>query len=201
MRVAAAVVAAGALLLVPSMAQAKEGRLSSPGGRSIYGPHETFGEVCDQTTRNFVVEAVIGYAPEGNIGMSLGWLLPQVEGLELYFGVGLQVNPSAHLTATVRYYASFDGFRPYLGLGYLHQYLTALGTRNHDVFAEIGHKWRIHTTYHLTIGVGVRYIFAITVDGDSPLESGAVDDELLASELDDVARFAPTVAIRFSRAF
>lgn len=148
-----------------------------------------------------MVEAVLGYAPEGNIGMSLGWLLPQVDGLELYLGVGLQVNPSAHVTGAVRYYGSFGDFRPYVSLGYLHQYLNAIGTRNHDVFAEIGHKWRIHTTYHLTIGVGVRYIFAITVDDDSPLTTSAVDDDFLESELDDVGRFAPTVAIRFSRAF
>ena len=100
------------LALLPTAASAKEGGFSSPHGRNIYGPDETFGEVLDQTTRNFVIEVVFGYAPEGNIGVNFGLLLPQIDGLELYLGAGLQSNPSQHVVGTARYYASFGDFRP-----------------------------------------------------------------------------------------
>jgi hypothetical protein len=199
MRTLATVVAL-ATLLPAATASAKEGGFSSPQGRRIYGPHEQFGEVLDQTRRNFVIEVVFGYAPEGNIGANLGWLTP-VDGLELYLGVGLQANPSDHFVGTVRYFGSFGDFRPYVGTGYILQNLTRLGTVNHNWFVELGHKWRFHTTYHFTVGLGLRYIFGITVANDSPLSSSVVDPDFLESELDEVGRIAPVISVRLSRAF
>jgi len=201
MRGAVGVLAFAILLFAPAGASAKEGGFSSPHGRRIYGPNERFGEVLDQTNRNFVIEVVFGYAPEGNIGVNLGWLLPQIRGLELYGGVGLQANPSQHLVGAVRYYFSFGEFRPYLSLGYIHQNLSALGTRNNNVFGEIGHKWRIHTTYHLAVGLGLRYMVSVHVTDGSPLESSRVDPDFLDDELDQVGSIAPLISLRLSRAF
>ncbi len=197
----AALLAIAVVCASPAPAAAKESGFSSPQGRRIYGPDERFDEVLDQHDRHFVIEAVIGHGPEGNLGMTLGWLLPDVPGLELYAGLGYAVGPGFNISGAARYYANLGGFRPFLSLGYIQQQLTALGTVNHNVFAEIGHKWVVHTTYHVTIGVGMRYIGAVVVTSGSPLRRSDVDPDLLNDSLDDVARWAPLVALRFSRAF
>ncbi len=182
-------------------AQAKDYRLSSPGGRSIYDAQETFAEAVDQRSRRFVVEAAIGAGPEGNVGMLLGYINFPVRGLEYYLGFGLESNPARQYTAAVRYLFNIEGYRPYVSLGYLFKDAYALGTYTHNLFGEVGYSWVLHRTYHLTAGIGVRRILSVHVREDSTLNASDVDPQLLDAELDDIARWVPTFALRFSRAF
>lgn len=196
-----AVLCALLLACVASPARAKDYRLSSPGGRSIYDQDETFGEVVNQHSRRFVVEAAIGAGPEGNVGMLLGYINFPVRGLEYYLGFGLESNPARQYTGAVRYLFNFDGYRPYVSLGYQFKDAFALGTYSHNVFGEVGYSWVLHRTYHLTAGVGVRRILSVHVREDSTLKGSDVDPQLLDEELNDVAPWVPTFALRFSRAF
>jgi hypothetical protein len=189
------------VLLWASTARAKEIGLHTPTGRDIYRPDETFEEVLEQDRRNFVVEAVIGLAPEGNLATNLGWLIPKPKGLELYLGGGLQLNPSWQLSAVVRYMMNFSGYRPYLALGYMHQELYMLGTDSENLVTEIGYKWVLQHTYHFTLGVGLRVLLHVGVQDDSPLKESDVDPVFLREQVDDVFPYVPTLAFRFSRAF
>lgn len=135
-----------------------EGRryaVGSPGGRSIYTEDETFQDAVNQNTRRFVLEMALGSGPEGNLGMLFGFLNFPVRGLEYYLGFGLEFNPSRQYTGSVRYVFNIEGYRPYASLGYLYRDLYTLRTFDHDVFAEVGYKWVIHSTNHLTAGVGL----------------------------------------------
>ncbi len=191
------------LLLLPCGATA-EGRryaIGSPGGRSIYTDDATFQAAVNQNTRRFVLEMALGSAPEGNLGMLLGFLNFPVRGLEYYVGFGLEFNPSRQYTASVRYVFNIKGYRPYASLGYLYRDVYTLRTYDHDVFGELGYKWVIHRTHHLTAGVGLRRILTIGIHEDSPLRDDDVDPELLAAQKHAVNRWIPTFALRFSRAF
>ncbi|MGE0326319.1 MAG: hypothetical protein AB7K71_40055 [Polyangiaceae bacterium] len=190
-----------ALLCVASTVQAKDYRLSSPGGRSIYDEEETFAEVVDQRSRRFVVEAAVGAGPEGNVGMLLGYINFPVRGLEYYLGFGLESNPARQYTGAVRYLFNIEGYRPYVSLGYQYKDAFSIGTYSHNLFGEVGYSWVLHRTYHLTAGVGVRRILSVQVREDSPLRGSDVDPQLLDDELDGIARWVPTFALRFSRAF
>jgi len=189
------------VLIAASLAQAKEIGVNSPSGRRIYGPEETFGELCDQDTRHFVIEVAAGLGPEGNLGLLLGWLNVGVRGLELYAGVGVEANPAVHATGALRYVANIFGLRPYVSLGYLYKDTYAIDVWSHNLFGEVGYKWILHHTYHLTLGAGVRRMLAITVRDDSILLGPGSDPALLSSALDEVGRWSPMVSIRFSRAF
>ncbi len=190
-----------AVLLWSAEARAKEIGLHTPTGRDIYRPDETFAEVLEQNRRNFVVEAVIGLAPEGNVAANLGWLIPEPHGLELYLGGGLQFNPSYQLSAVLRYMMNFSGWRPYVALGYMHQELYMLGTDSENLVTEIGYKWVLQHTYHFTLGIGLRTLLHIGVQADSPLKESDVDPDFLQEQIDDVFSYVPTLALRFSRAF
>jgi hypothetical protein len=183
------------------VAQAKQIGVHTPSGRRIYAPEETFGELCDQDTRHLVIEVAAGMGPEGNLGMLLGWLNVGVRGLELYGGIGLEANPAVHVTGALRYVANVFGLRPYLSLGYLYKDTYAIDVWSHNLFGEVGYKWILHHTYHLTVGVGVRRMLAIYVDDDSTLFGPGADAELLSATLDEVGEWAPMVSLRFSRAF
>lgn len=190
-----------ACLWQASPAAARNFGLHSPGGRSIYRPQDTLQSAADYAKRQSVLEAVFGYAPEGNIGLSVGWLLPKPHGLELYGGLGLQLNPSFQLLVSARYLMNIRGYRPYIGAGYLSSWLTDIGTRSDQVFAEVGYSFKVRSTYHLTIGVGVRYLIETYVLPNSPLRNSDIDPVLRDKELDNIRPWAPTVAFRFSRAF
>ncbi len=121
--------------------------------------------------------------------------------LGLYAGFGLELNPARHYTGTIRYDFNLKGYRPYLAVGYLYNHLYRLGTYTHDVFAETGYIWIIHSTYRLTLGVGVRYRTYLGIKGSSPLNGEQIDRDLLAEQRADVVHWVPTFALRFSRAF
>jgi hypothetical protein len=190
-----------ALVCAGASAWGKEVGFRSPGGREIYDENESFAGVSDTGKRQFVIEVAVGAGPEGNLGVLLGWLNQPVRGLEWYAGVGLEVNPATHYTLASRYLFNIDGYRPYVGAGYLYNDLYELRTYSHDVFAEIGYSWVLHDTYHLTAGIGVRRILYIGIRDDSPLKDSDVDPALLEEQRDDVSRWVPTAALRFSRAF
>jgi hypothetical protein len=190
-----------ALLLWPTPVFAKEIAIHSPSGRRIYDQDETFEAVLDQNRRRFIVEVAAGAGPEGNLAMSLGWLVRELKGLELYAGVGLEVNPAVHWALSARYLMNFGGYRPYVGAGYFLNHLTALETISHNVFVEAGYSWVIHRTFHVTIGVGVRRLLTVVIDEDSPLEDPDIDRAFLDEQLANIDPWLPTVALRFSRAF
>ena len=72
---------------------------------------------------------------------------PRAARLEYYIGVGFEVNPARHYTGAVRYLFNIDGYRPYIGAGYLFDDLYAIGTYSHNVFGEIGYSWVLHRTF------------------------------------------------------
>ncbi|MEQ8276231.1 MAG: hypothetical protein RMA76_24700 [Deltaproteobacteria bacterium] len=190
------------LLLTPVSAFAKSHAFRTPSGRQIYDDSETIGDVLDQNQRQFVIEAAVGAGPEGNLGIVAGWLMPQVKGLELYAGVGVEAAPAVHLTLSLRYLMNFGGYRPYIGAGYLLNLLPELGTASQNVFGEVGYSWALAHTYHLTLGVGVRWLLGVSVvDDDSILSSQQVDPRFLDEQIDAIPTWVPTVALRFSRAF
>lgn len=192
----------GTGLVAATPASAKEHSIRTPSGRTIYEPHETFAEALDQTRRNFVMEVVLGYAAEGNLGINLGWLFPYVKGLEFYVGVGLQINPSVNLHISTRYFPPIDNsFRPFLSVGFQRIFFTDLLVAANNLTMEIGHKWVIHTTYHLTIGVGVRYLAGINIFSGSIYQGSDIDRDFLEDEIQGTTRWVPTLAIRLSRAF
>jgi hypothetical protein len=196
-----AALASAAVLLSPE-ASAKDVGFRSPGGRAIYDSGERFGDVVDQNQRFLVVEVATGLAPEGNLAILLGVLNVPVSGLEMYLGYGVELNPAVHYSASVRYFPELGDFRPYLGLGYLYKDTYAIGVASHNLFAELGHKWVIHQTYHLTVGAGVRRLLALQIDRDSILNDPDVDRALLDEQIDEeLPRWLPTLALRFSRAF
>jgi hypothetical protein len=193
--------AALALAAISGPARAKEIGFRSPGGREIYDENEQFGGVTETGRRQFVIEVAVGAGPEGNLGVLLGWINQPVRGLEWYAGAGLEVNPAIHYTLGSRYLFNIDGYRPYVGAGYLYNDLYELRTYSHEVFAEVGYSWVLHDTYHLTAGIGVRHILYIGIRSDSPLRDSDVDPALLEEQRDDVSPWVPTAALRFSRAF
>jgi hypothetical protein len=157
MRVASMLV----LVLSTGVAAAKDYGYRSPGGRQI----------TTMATRSRVpahphaaaIEAAVGAGPEGNIAALIGLLNQPVRGIDLFAGIGWELNPARHYTIGARYTPNFDGYRPYIGIGYLYNDLYVLCTWSHNVFAEAGYCWVIHETYRLTAGVGIRYIAHIGI--------------------------------------
>ena len=189
------------LAMMPWAANAKTFGVHSPVGRQIYDDEETFGEVMDQSRRWMVVEVAVGAGPEGNLAMLLGLLNVPIRHMELYGGIGLEANPGRHYTGAVRYWFDFAGFRPYAGIGYLLVHLNAIDTYSHNVFGEVGYKWKFHRTYHLTVGAGLRRILSVDIEESSVLRAPDVDPAFLDAEQDAMYRWVPTLALRFSRAF
>lgn len=181
-------------------AVAKRIGFSSPNGRHLYSPGETLADVVDERRRRFAIEMVTGLAPEGNLGINLGWRITGW-GLGLYTGLGAQTNPSYQVGTSVRYEPDYGGYRPYVGLGYVRQFHTALGTRNDNGFAELGWRFRIRGSNFVSLGAGARYIVRISVASGSPLNTSAVDRAFLQQELNAVPRWVPIAALRFSKPF
>jgi hypothetical protein len=201
-RNAALLLATGSsILFTVSAAGSKEFSMNSPRGRRTYGDDETFGKVMDQSHRWLIVEIATGAGPEGNLAILIGAINLGVRGFELYAGAGLEFNPANHFTFTARYFPPLGSFKPYVGLGYLFVDSYAIGVVSHNAFAEVGHKWVVHETYHVTLGVGVRWVGAVVIADDSALRGPDVDPVLLDEQLDEVPRWFPTIALRFSRAF
>jgi hypothetical protein len=190
-----------AIALAAGAASAKRNAISTPSGRTIYMPDERFEDVSDQSQRHFVVEVVTGLAPQGNLALLLGVLNVPFHGVEFYGGYGVEANPARTLSGDVRYFFNIEGYRPFLGLGYTYRALTAIDTHSHNVFAEVGYKWVLHTTYHLTLAGGVRRPFAVTVEDGSPLRARDTNPALLSETLRDSQVFVPTLSLKFSRAF
>ena len=188
------------VLLLGGLADAKNLKVSTP-GRSIYNSHETFGSVVNQDSRTFVVEVAMGSGPEGNLGVSLGWLVNRPEGLEFYAGFGSRIGPVVHNTLSVRYFLPFVRYRAYVSGGYLLQRNTNLDLWSNHVYGEVGYKWIIGHTFHVTLGVGLQRAINRTVRESSVLLGDDVDQESLQEQLDLMEDYRPTVALRFSRAF
>jgi hypothetical protein len=189
------------LLFVSGPAHAKQTGIHSPGGREIYGRDEQFAEVLEQRRRNFVVEVVTGIAPEGNLGLLLGVLNRPLRGMEFYGGFGWEATPALNFPVSARYWFDIFGLRPFVSVGYSFRTLPSIGLVSHNAFGEIGYKWALHQTYHLTIGVGVRRpLVVLTTDG-SALYAPSIDRRLLDEELDDSRSWVPTASLRLSHAF
>jgi len=182
----------------PSLA--KELKFSTP-GRNLYGGNETFGAVLDQGMRTHVIEVAMGTGPEGNLGAIVGWLLNKPEGLEFYAGFGVRIAPAYHYTLSARYFVPIGGYHYYIGGGYLLQRISSLGIHSHSGFAEVGHKWIIRRTYHVTLSLGYQRIVSRVVEDDSLLHGPRIDPALLERELDAVSANRYLACLRFSRAF
>lgn len=191
---------ATALALTTGAAEAKRFGYSTP-GRSIYGHDESFGAVLDQNRRKWVVEVGLGYGAEGNLGISIGYLLNIPQGIELYTGFGTRIGPVVHNTASVRYFLPVFAYRAYVGAGYLLQNDTNIDLTSHSVYTEIGYKWIVRHTFHVTLAVGAQRVLARSVDDGSPLKDPDVNPMFLEQSLDNVGNYRGLVALRFSRAF
>jgi hypothetical protein len=188
-------------LLSAGLASAKENGFASPHGRRIYGPNETFGTASSLRRRRLVAETVVGVAPEGHLGVSLGVLDVGVEGLDLYVGGGVEFNPSRQFTSSVRYGFDVWWFRPYLAVGYAYRDLYAIGGYSHNLSGELGVGWDARPTLRVSLGVGVRRLLHFGLHPDSPLLQGYTDYALLDHERSSLHRYTPIVALRFSRSF
>jgi hypothetical protein len=201
MRAPAAVAFALALVAVGARdSEAKELKFSSP-GRSIYKSNETFGAALDQGMRTFVMEVAMGSGPEGNLGVTLGWLLNRPEGLEFYAGFGVRIAPAWHYTVATRYFLPFLRYRSYVGGGYVLQRLTNLGVRSHSGFGEIGHKWIIRRTYHMTLSLGFQRMISRSIVEGSFLDGPKVDPDYRDEQLDSIHANRYLLCLRLSRAF
>lgn len=182
-------------------ASAKDHSLSSPTGRRIYHPRETFAQALDHQTRRFVAEVAAGLGPEGTLALLLGVLNLPVEDLDAYVGFGMEANPAQTFSVSARYTLSIGDARPYLNLGYFFKDTIEVGVNSHNAFAEVGHRWRVLRTYHLMFGVGVRRNLRTWLPDDSSLRQPEIDPVLLDEQLARKARWLPTFVLRFSRAF
>jgi hypothetical protein len=198
--VSTAVVVAS-FLAVAAPVSAKENGFASPHGRRIYGPNETFGSASSLRRRRLVAETVVGVAPEGHLGASLGVLDLGVRGLDLFVGGGLEFNPSRQFTSSVRYAFEVWRFRPYVSLGYAYRSLYAIGGFSHNVSGELGLGWDVRPTLRISLGLGVRRLIHFGLHDDSPLVQGYTDYALLDQERASLHRYTPIVALRFSRSF
>jgi len=187
------------LLLATAPAQAKKVGLSTP-GRSIYKTTETFEEVLDQNRRKWVVEVAVGNGPEGNLGISLGYLSNKPQGLEFYLGYGTRTGPSLHTTASLRYFLPFLRYRAFVSAGYSLQRDTKLGFGTHNAFSEVGYKWILRHTFHMTVSAGAQRRLASYISDDSVFNDPDIDRVFLQDEIDGSADYRVLFALRFSRA-
>ena len=187
-------------LLWASDLQAKNHAYSTPSGHQIYGDEETFEQVTRTDARFFVVEAVTGLAPQGNLAILLGIINQPLRGVEFYLGYGAEANPARTYNADLRYLFNIAGYRPFIDFGYSHRHLTALGLHSHNLFAETGYKWVFRPTYHITLAVGVRRAVKLWLV-DSPLSASDTDQDEVNAQLALAEQWIPTLALKFSRAF
>lgn len=188
------------LALAAAPAEAKRFGYSTP-GRNIYGHGERIRDVLDQNKRKWVVEVGLGSGAEGNLGISLGYLVNKPQGLELYCGFGTRVGPVLHATASIRYFLPFLAYRGYVGLGYLHQDNSNIDVSSHSAYSEVGYKWILRHTFHMTLAVGVQRVFSRSVQDGSPLAAPDTDPMFLQDQLDNANTYRGLLVLRFSRAF
>lgn len=191
----------GLLAGTVSNAKAKEHGIHSPNGRAIYQTHETFSDALDQNRRRFVAEVATGLAPEGNLALLLGGLNILIPRLDIYAGIGFDVVPSRRYSGSMRYSLRFEELRPYVSAGYMFKDTFDVGVVSHNAFFEVGHRWVLHRTYHLILGVGARRILRTWLTSDSYLRTDEINPQLLRNELNDIQAWEPTLVLRFSRAF
>ena len=189
-----------AFALTASPAAAKENALRTPSGRTIYTVDETFEDALDQETRFLIAELATGLAPEGNLAVGLGVLVP-LGGLEVWAHFGLEANPALRYNLTLRYVFDFGAFRPYLAAGTTLADLYGIGTLSSHLFAEIGHQFIVFTTYRISFGIGLRGVLDVWLKDDSPLLDGTTDPLWVEEQLEDARGLTPTLSLRFSRAF
>jgi hypothetical protein len=187
------------LLVMAAPAQAKKMGLSTP-SRTIYKNNETFAEVLDQNRRKWVVEVALGNGPEGNVGIALGYLSNKPQGLEFYLGYGTRTGPSLHTSAAVRYFLPFLRYRGYVGGGYTLQRETKIGFGTHNSFAEVGYKWILRHTFHMTLSAGVQQRLATFTEDGTIFDNSDIDRSFLQEEIDRSADRRILFALRFSRA-
>jgi hypothetical protein len=187
------------LLCLAAPVHAKKFGLNTP-GRTIYDGTETFEEVLDQNRRKWVVEVALGNGPEGNVGIALGYLSNKPQGLEFYLGYGTRTGPSLHTSAAVRYFLPFLRYRGYVGSGYSLQRNTKIGFGTHNTFAEVGYKWILRHTFHMTISVGGQRRLDTFTESGSVFDGPDIDPELLQRQIDESADYRVLFALRFSRA-
>ena len=101
----------------------------------------------------------------------------------------------------MRYFLPFLAYRGYIGLGYLRQDNSNLDLTSHSVYSEVGFKWILRHTFHMTLGVGVQRVLVRNLDDDSPLKERDTDPMFLQDNLDAVNTLRGLVVLRFSRAF
>lgn len=179
----------------------KDMGVHSPRGRRIYRDNEPFEEVVDSHRRIFVIEAVAGTGPEGNVGLVVGFLPKQLKGIEFFGGGGIDVGPALYVSGAVRFVFNLGGVRPYLGAGYFFKDAFAVGAYAHNAFFELGHTWRIGSTNHLSLGVGIARLVHVGVREDSPLRTPDVDPTSLELQRASVSPYTPLLSLRVSRAF
>lgn len=188
-----------AAVLGSSPAHAKRLGFSTP-SRTIYDQTEKFSTTLDQNRRKWVVEVALGSGPEGNLGVTLGYLLNIPQGFELYAGLGTRSGPVQHSSAAFRYFLPFLRYRGYVGGGYIFQSHSRIGLWSHSTFGEAGFKWILGHTFHMTLSVGAQRILHHTVR-DGVLTGPDIDPDRLDEQLDSIAKWRPMAALRFSRAF
>ncbi len=179
----------------------KDVGVHTPRGRRIYGDEEPLEHILDSRRRIFVIEAVAGSGPEGNLGLVLGWMPKQIKGVEFFGGVGLDIGPAVHVSGATRFLFNIRGVRPYVGVGYFYKGAFAIETYSHNAFVELGHSWKLGPTNHLTVGAGVARLLYTGVSEDSPLRAPNVDPAALEAQRKLVPTYLPLFAARFSRAF
>ncbi len=175
--------------------------IHTPRGRALYRSDATVEAAVDSRRRIFVIEAVAGAGPEGNLGLVFGWMPKAVKGLEFYGGAGFEWNPAAHVSGAVRYLFNVRGHRPYVALGYFYKDLYEIDTYAHNAFLEVGYSLKLGPTNHLSIGAGLARLVAAGVRADSDLRTADVEPASIDAELAAIPRYLPLAAARFSRAF
>lgn len=179
----------------------KQMGLHTPRGRAIYHADETFGAALDTRRRSFVLEAAVGWGPEGNLGIVFGFLPKALHGVEFYGGFGIEANPAYQISGAVRFLFNIYGFRPYVGVGYFYKNAFVVDTFAHNVFAEVGYSFKLGPTRHLTVGGGVARVLYVGARNTSILRSPEIDESKLQAQLDEAVGFRPVFALRFSHAF
>lgn len=180
---------------------AKSLGVHTPRGRAIYRPDQIFHDIVDSRRRIFVIEAAAGWGPEGNVGLVFGWMPKVIHGIEFYGGAGLEANPAYRITGAVRFLFNIKGYRPYVAAGYFFKDAWVIDTYAHNGFLELGYSFKLKSTNHLTIGLGLARKLHVGVRPQSVLRTGEVDQESLEDQIKRVPPYMPMGVVRVSHAF
>lgn len=180
---------------------AKSLGIHTPHGRAIYRPDETFADIVDSRRRIFVIEAAAGLGPEGNLGLVAGYMPKQIHGIEFYGGAGFEANPAYRVTGAVRFLFNIRGYRPYFGAGYFFKNAYEIDTYSHNGFLEAGYSFKLKSTNHLTIGMGISRLVYAGVRKSSVLRGPDVDAASLEEQIRRIPPYQPLLVVRVSHAF